>query len=260
MRFSPDNFLYTIKQLVTGANKSANTASGTAQAADGGIQKDNWIPLEAVSANPNFPVITNNTAGTASTTFAALTGTYATDVATLRNIISQIALELNALNGQFVDTGAIPVILVPAGTNSSIGIVSVPIPRDYDEATDSFHIRLFMSLSNAADTGITVTGTPTVQPIGGSPTTGTAVTGTAPFSTVSEVLTTTEAVVDIDLSGLGLQRDGVIAVALALAGTTSYVVNVYAIEYKYDSCIVSFNDTDATGIDGSLAEYGNPLR
>ena len=40
MRFTPDNFLYMIKQLVTGANADPLENSGTAQAADGGIWKD----------------------------------------------------------------------------------------------------------------------------------------------------------------------------------------------------------------------------
>jgi hypothetical protein len=40
MRASPSNFLYFLKQVVTGANADPIEDSGTAQAADGGIWKD----------------------------------------------------------------------------------------------------------------------------------------------------------------------------------------------------------------------------
>jgi hypothetical protein len=261
MRFSLDNFLYGIKQIVTGVNKTVNT-TGTANAADGGIKRDVFFPPnEITNSAATFPAITNNTAGTATTTWAALTGTYATDVAEFRNILSQIALQLNALNlsNGTTDTGAIPTFVVASGTNPTVGIVSFIVPRDYDEASDNFKLRIPIYLANA-DSTITLTGTPTTQPNGGTATTGTLVSATLPFSTATVDLSKTLQVVELNLSGLGLVRDETIAVALAIAGTTTGNTYILGYDVHYDSTIVSYNESDTTGTDGTLAQDGNPLR
>lgn len=280
MVLTPDNLLYTIKQLVTGLNGDDTPVAGgllpgqgatnsSAKSADGGIKVDQPIPLQNVAANTAFPVITDSTGGTASTTFAAITAgsSYAqADMVAVKNALAEIAKVLNAANVGFAGTvSSAAALTIASGSSPSIGTVSFPIPRDYDEASDHLAIRLMAKLANA-DASITVTGTATVLPIAtGTAATKSAVTGTAPFSTASLALTTTEQVVDINLSGYGLKRDDTVTVALALAGTTTGNTYVFAIEKSFESCIVSYNDTDATqSPNGTTAivqpGFGNPLR
>lgn len=265
MRFSTSNFLYEIKNLIMGRNGDDIPASGTAQSADGGIKVDKAIPLSAVVNATEFPVITDNTVGTPTTTFAALTGTYATDVVTLRNILSQVAKQFNALNLQIGSSNSSVPAIVVAAAAATVGTFSFPVPRDYDEASDHLIIRLAVQLANA-DAAITITGTPTILPIAtGTAATGTAVTGTAPFSQKSLSLSTTEQIVEIKLSGKGLKRDDVVAVAVALVGTTTGNTYVYSIEKHYDSTLVSYNDTTSDDNPSNTTKsaqpgFGNPLR
>lgn len=261
MKMSLDGFLYQIKQIVTGKNGIVNRIGG-ASAADGGIKKEWTLPLtvltNSVSTNP---VITDNTTGTASATFGAIVGTtYATDAPAIKNALAEIALILNAQHNAnaTANTGKVQAYIIPAGTNPTVGILSLAIPRDYDEASDTFALEVFIVLANA-DASITLTATPTVL-ASSTFTTGTLVTATLPFSTVSANLSTSVQKLDINLSGLGLKRDNILSITLALAGTTTGNTTIYAVEPVIASCIVSYNDTDSTGIDGSLGMYGNPLR
>lgn len=228
MRASLDNFLYFIKQIVTGRNGDDTPVSGgllpgtsstllsTAQSADGGIKSDHYIPLSAVL---------NLTTGTA---------------------LTLAETSMSVLQTTAGDTG--------------VGHVSFVIPRDYDEASDHLSLRVLVQLANA-DAGITITGTPTIKPYGGAAVAGTAVSGVAPFTTGALALSTTEQVADITLSGNGLKRDGVIDIALAYVGTTTGVANIYGLEIQYDSCLVSYNETDLTeNSTGTLPGFGNPLR
>jgi hypothetical protein len=223
MHFSPNNFLYMIKQLVTGDNGASNeysgsgvnTVTGTASAADGGIQVDKYIGFGDVTLISGTTIITVN---------------------------------------------GVPE-LVTTASDTNAAILSIPIPRDYDEASDHFIIRVLVALANA-DSGITLTGTPTILLPGNTAanSAGSAVTATLPFNTANAALSTTYQVVEINLSSNGLLRDNVIAVEIAYAGTTTGVGRIASLEYHYDSTIVSYNDTDTTGDDGTLAEDGNPLR
>lgn len=275
MKFSPDNFLYMIKQLVTGHNgddtpvapQNQSSPLSSAASADGGVKKETNVPLVAVQSAAlalALPALTDNSGGTASTTIAVIA-----DAATA-NAIAQIALQLNRLRLALVtdttDAGKIPTLVTASGSSPTIGTFSFPITRDYDETSDHLFLRIFINLANA-DAAITLTGTPTVQSPTGVDTTFAAVTATLPFSTVAQNLSTTEQVLEINLSGLGLVRDDVVAVTLALVGTTTGNTNIFAIEYLIDSCIVSFNETtntDDTSDPNSggvgLVGFGNPLR
>lgn len=174
--------------------------------------------------------------------------------------LAQIAKVLNAQANQnsLADSSSVQAIIVPSGTNPTIGLFSLPVPRDYDEATDTYAIQVWAALANA-DAAITMTGTPTTL-VGNTFATGTAVSATLPFKTAAAALTTSVVKYDINLNGLGLKRDTIITVSLALVGTTTGNTTIYAVEQVYASCIVSYNETDSTGVDGSLSEYGNPLR
>lgn len=283
MRYTPDNFLYGIKQLVTGKNgddtpdigtlPGTSGGPGTSQAADGGIRKDELISLSDLIAPNAFPAITDSTGGSnTGTTFAAITAgaSYAqADMTAVKNALAVIAKVLNAMNLGFSgnDGASTPTtaLVTASGTNPTVATVSFPIPRDYDEASDQLALRLLMKLANA-DASITVTGTATVLPIAtGTASAKTVVTGKAPFQTSNLSLSQTEQVFDINLSGYGLKRDDVISIVVALAGTTTGNTYLYGVERTYASTIVSYNETDATqSPNGTTANvlpgFGNPLR
>jgi hypothetical protein len=167
---------------------------------------------------------------------------------------------LNSLTGNTLNTGTEPVYVIPAGTNPTVGLVNLPIPRDYDETSDRLALRVYIALANA-DASITITGTPTLIPLGKTAIAGTLASGTLEFQTTAANLSTTEQALDIDISGQGATRRSIVDVTLALVGTTTGNTYIYALEWIYASTIVSFNDTDSTGLDGSpLNEYGNELR
>lgn len=256
MRFNPSNFLYMIKQLVTGSN--VGPTSSIVAPDDGGIKVDEFIPLDTmIPPNSLGLVITDNTTGTASTTFAAITGTYATDAPRIANALAQIAKNLNASGQQngSTDSSKIPIYTVPSGTNQTVGTLSFPIPRDYDETSDQLGLRLNVALANA-DAGISLTAVATVQQTASlTDTDSTTLKGTAPFLTTTLTLTQTPQIVEFNLSSLGLKRDAIVAITIKESGSSSNgVLNVYSIERTYASCIVSFHDTD------NFAETGNPLR
>ena len=214
MRFNPDNFLYLIKQLVTGLNGDSITDSGTASSADGGISKD--VPLGEGSVV----------------------------------LVSGTAFKLSTIT----NLTTVPVLETASG-DSSIGATSIQIPRDYDEASDHFSLRLNVVLGNAGDAGDTLVGTPAIK---------TAFTAVTPFTTTNASLSTTPQTVEITLNGYGLLRDQVISIGLAY-GTAlgSGVADVLSVQYHYDSTIVSYNETDTTDVPGGGANatgFGNPLR
>jgi hypothetical protein len=293
MRYTPENFLQFIKLLITGRNgddtpvagtllpgNSNGTTTSSAQSADGGIKVDKNVDLVSLGLTQTglSPAIVDNTGGAASTTFAAITAgaSYAqADMVAVKNALAEIAKILNAqnVNASGNPQGSMFVLTVPTGT-TNIGTFTLTIPRDYDEASDNFKVRLEANLANA-DASITVTAAGQIAHIASQLPTSTAVvsvatspatvSGTAPFSTTTLDLTQEVQVFEIKLSGNNLKRDDVITVVLALAGTTSGAAYVYNVEYHYDSTIVSYNDTDATqSPNGSIATvqpgFGNALR
>jgi hypothetical protein len=218
MRFTPDNFLYMLKQLVCGANVATDSASGSAKAYDGGFKKEENFPLGAVSLS----------SGTV--TFSTLVSTSGVQV------------------------------LTTSDAQANLCIFSFPIPRDYDEASDVLAIRVNLK-DSAADSGVTLTGAFTIQPPGGAiGTQGSAISATLPFGTAAANLSTSYQVLEIPFSGNGLKRDSVVGVELAVAGTVTGNILTTFIEYLYDSTLVSYNYSDATGTDGNLQAEGNLLR
>lgn len=237
MNFNPSNFLYNIKQIVTGLNGDSVEAAGqsglggTAQSADGGIKKDTTLPLSAITnLGGNTTLTTNGNMSVVQTT------------------------------GNF--------------SSGTIGHVSFMIPRDYDEASDHLAIRLVANLQNA-DAGVTMLGNSTILPVSsptGNQTIGLSVPGTLPFATgpaVAAPLSQTSQVIEFNFSGQSLVRDEVFDVKLAYTGNaTTGNATIYGVSYHYDSTIVSYNDTTSgddvgssiTGVAGTLTGYGMPLR
>ena len=197
-------------------------------------------------------IVTGANAGVSvgSTSAPAADGGYKID--TIGNL-SDITNLVSGTTLTTTDSGLIPVLSTTA-TDTGIGIFSVPVPRDYDEATDNFTVRLIVAYSGTGT--ITMTGQPVILALGGSPVTGTTVNGTAEFSTTTLALGAGPQVVEFVFNGLGLTRDSIIAVTLAYVGTTSAAPLIYMVEANYNSCLVSYNEM-TTGADSVT---GNPLR
>lgn len=266
MKLSLSNFLTQIRNIVMGGGfeKDGKTVRN-----DAGFQVDQSLSLATITNATEFPAITDSTGGTASTTFAAVpaggTGAAAggwdtaghrdTAIASINNNFAQIAKQLNALANVYgtTDSAKIPTYIVASGTNPAVGTVSFMIPRDYDEATDIFAVRFAIYLANA-DAGITLTGTPTTF-IANVATDGTLVSATLAGKTSAAALSTTEQIVTLAFKGLGLKRDSILAVKLAIAGTTTGNTNIVGLQSHFHSTLVSYNETD-----GVNALTGNLLR
>lgn len=255
MFFSPSDFLYNIKQIITGTNGFLRGTTG-AKSYDGGIRREVDIPLSTVSGGGVAEVSTVLGITPANNSGAGLTTNLLNMQISLGALVTAVnKLSLNA------DTNAFPAINVSSGSNSSIGVVTFAIPRDYDEASDAFAIRVQLEV-NSADIAVPITLQGTLSYYNASAGvvyTIPAVTATLPFTTTT-ALGLVQTTYEIALGGNNLKRDALVEVVLALHGTTSAPAYVYGVEVLYDSTIVSYNNTDTTGIDGVLSEYGNELR
>jgi hypothetical protein len=227
MPLTEDGFLYQIKQLVTGVNASATPGTGTASAADGGFRVDRQIPVQD---------------------FGLLGGSNAI-----------VTAETHAF-----------ALKVAAGT-SAVGTIAFAVPRDYDEASDHLILRVEAEqLSIATDNNVALQAVVYTKVAGAALSSASAIQyASLPFPSVvptaasAQRLTTLLQVLEINLSGLGLKRDNIAFIALATNGnnaTATNEVEIYAAETSYDSCLVSYNETDNLGVDGALSAEGNPLR
>lgn len=237
MRFCESTFLYGIKNLVTGLNGDS-------------------VPTVPQGASSPSTTAESNDGGIKVDIPIPLSG--------FVNLGTGVAITLAETS--------MSVLQVPSGGSlQSIGHISLMIPRDYDEASDHFKIRLLAQLVNA-DAGITQTATVYIKQVGAAAAQAaiSPVAGKAPFALTGAAalpLSQTEQVLEFTINGQGLLRDAVIDVAILQAGTTTGATNIYGVEYTYDSTIVSYNDTTATddvgnasGIAGTLTGYGQPLR
>lgn len=241
MQFALNNFLYAVKQIVTGGGRDSD---GTIQN-DCGFVLD--IPLQlddAMGAN-GATTLTDNTGGTVSTTLASgITDTVA------KNAIASIAAQINKIvaqiNGTTVETHGLALQFVAAA--SSTFSYNFVVPRDYDESTDSFLMRLQAAMGGTTDTP-TITATVYIKRAGKALATG----------AVTKVLTmasgTTSAMYEFDLSLNGLKRDDALTITFAVGSHTTDVLDVYSTAVILRSCLVSYNETD-----GANAETGNNLR
>lgn len=242
MRFQPGTFLWYLKNIVTGRNGPVDVNGP--DAADGGIQVDKTAPFRSATAT-----LVDSTTGTPSTTFTLVDVTVTPTQALINANFATVA---RAINSQAVLGTAIP-----AATNPTIGTTRFVVPRDYDEASDHFYVNVYIA-DAAADASIELTGTPTVRSLGLAPVVGSAVIATVPFTGAIAAISTVEQIMQVDLSGLSLKRNDIVTVTLALVGTTTGVVTVYATEFQYDSTVASYNETTGTGI--ASAYKGFPLR
>jgi|GEM_PF-2911303 len=236
MKFSLNNFLYAIKQIVTGD-----------KAEDGGfLKKDEGISLATLRPVLNLSAIKDNTGGVVSTTIANTAGSAPT-TAEFENAIASIVAQLNTivnhLSGTASETNA-RVLQVENGVDT-IGNIRYVVPRDYDEAVDSLKLRVLASvLGVATDGDVQLDAEVYVKKA------GVALSADKNPDKPATVLAVAEQWVEFDLSGYGLKRDDIVYIKLITDGhndTVGEEVQVHDLELVYRSTLVSYNENDSSG-------------
>lgn len=206
MKMSSNNFLYVIKDLVMGDT-----------ALDGGYLTDVPIPLSAFEAN----------------VVRTLGGTGAAGDPVVEAGAHIVADETNAR-----------VVKVEEAIDT-VGHLTVPVPRDYDEALDTLKIRVLASqILVSTDNDVELDSELYVK------VPGTALSADKNPPAPGTILATTEAWIEFDLSGFGLKRDNVATFKLITNGandTDGEEVLIHAIEMTYRSTLVSYNSEDSSG-------------
>lgn len=156
--------------------------------------------------------------------------------------------------GADVYNSTILVYAVAAG-GSTVGTLLWSMPRDYDEASDAFRLRIMANMTGNTDTpGLTATmyrqrGNSGSTTLFGTPPSSTGYTGSSvladfyPRAMVPANLSSTVQVVEIDLSSQGLLRDDALTIALGSGAHTTNGIQIYFIEVEYRSCLVSYNES-----------------
>lgn len=239
MRANSDNFLYFLRTIITGGGKLSVTPFGTTtnqlsnlQPADGGINEDVVLSLGDAALGSSTTLIT--------------------DTQGLR------ALQTN--------------------TNLTVATWGFVVPRDYDQAQDKFRVRIFAAMTGNTDTPVLTLTASTLLPAGTlnssntlnttntlvstGAATGSTVTQLSPL-TISSTLSSTQAVYEFELSGMGLFRDQVVSLKLTTSAHTTDKVNIYGFNVVYGWTITAFTDetlgNDPADLAGTDA-FNNPLR
>lgn len=139
------------------------------------------------------------------------------------------------------DTNGYPV-LNAAASITAVTTVPIMIPRDYDEATDSFNFYIVAHMAGATDTP-TITIDPDSQVIGSASVQMAVPTG---GSLTTAALSTTATKYSIDLRGNGLKRDQLVKVTITSGAHTTDALQVLAIGYDYRSTLVSYHESSGT--------------
>jgi hypothetical protein len=162
----------------------------------------------------------------------------------LANTLSSLATQFNLRGLEASETNLL-VQSFPAST-TSLGSFSIVVPRDYDEATDTFALKLAAASAGATNTpGITAT-VYRKRPGAAIATVATSVAAKVPGVTTAAALTTASQVLEINLSTFGLQRDDALTIVLTADAHTTDAVLIYSIEPVYRSTLVSYDQTDGT--------------
>lgn len=249
MLFNPSNFLAHIKNLITGGGMS--TVGVDTPKNDAGFIVDKPFSLSDLSTDTAAVTITDSTGGTPSATFAAITapGANATtslsaDMLAVKNALSEIAGQLNAINAQVNLTASetnLRVLSLAAST-TAVGTLNFVIPRDYDEATDAFWLKVIAASAGATDTPVLTATIYRKRP-------GSNIATVGVFTVTA--LAAAAAAKNFAVIGKGLLRDDVLTIVITSAAHTTDAVLVYGIEPSYRSTLVSYNEADASN---------NPLR
>ena len=131
-------------------------------------------------------------------------------------------------------------VLQVTNANDTVGYLTMPIPRDYDETQDELYVRVLASqLTVSTDNDVELDSELYVKKAGVA--LGSDLDPTAP----GVVLAAAEKWITLDLSGNGLVKDDVANFVLITNGandTSGEEVQIHAAEVLYRSTIVAYND------------------
>jgi len=221
MLFNKENFLEFVKDIVVG--KSVGVGAG-ATPADGGFNQDVAVSLGDLALGST----------------------------------SVLTTDANGL--RMISTG----VSSTQGSTNTFGTFNWIVPRDYDVNTDKFLVRAVAAMSGNTDTpvitavsstilaagtmqsdGATLNSTATL--IAGSTVNGSTVTALSNgVVTVSSTLSSTHAIYEFPMNGLGLFRDTEVVLKLTTGVHNTDKAELYGVEIVYASCLVGFQEAFTT--------------
>lgn len=155
--------------------------------------------------------------------------------------------DLTTIDGLTLTAATVPAVLrtetngmtvAGAASSTALGSFTYQVPRDYDEATDEFKIRVLAGMDGATDT-------PTLDATVYRKRAGVALSADLNPS-ASAALAAATAWKTIDGSGKALKRDDVLTVNLLSGAHTTNALSVHAIEIVYRSTLVSYESEDSS--------------
>lgn len=209
------NFLEKLRNIVTGGGRMK---SGTIKD-DAGFLRDVNLPITSIDLGTTL---------TASTTTGAVTASGA--------IITTSETNLHVASF--------------AASTTALGSYEFVIPRDYDEATDTFALKIFIASAGSTDTPTVSGAAYRKRPGAAIATVATGVAGTAMGSTTALALTSADQVMEFDLSQHLLLRDDAITLTLTATAHTTDAILIYGVEWVYRSTLVSYHESDGNPRDG----------
>lgn len=214
MKFSANNFLTVAKSIVAGGGRNP---SGSIRN-DAGFLVDIPIPLGSL----DLRTVINYDGSEAGAAVATLSGAWLTSDETNGRVVKV---------EESIDT---------------IGNITFPVPRDYDEETDALFVRVLASqILVSTDNDVQLDSTVYIKTAGSA--LGADLNPTAPGT----VLSATEKWLEFDLSQNGLNRNDVVNFVLITNGandTNGEEVLIHAVEVGYRSCLVSYNPETAAKV------------
>lgn len=221
-KMDPWNFLEVIKELVTGGGR---LKSGTLKD-DAGFARDMNFSLTDIDLGTTFTA--NTTTGVVTASGAILTSS-----------------ETNIRVASF------------AASTTAVGSIELMIPRDYDEATDTFALKISIASAGATNSPTLTATVYKKSPGAAAVAVATSVNGTAIGGTAALALTANAQIMEFVFDQKGLLRDDAITITLTATAHTTDAILVYGIEPIYRSTLVSYHESDGNPRDG---KSGNFLR
>lgn len=143
-------------------------------------------------------------------------------------------------------------------SQTTIGTAGFVVPRDYDQNTDKFILRITAAMGGTTDTPV-VSVTSSTQAVGANQSTYGAIAAGTIGST--SALNNVISIYEVDLSNQGLVRDTIVALKLTAGAHTTDDLFIYNLEIVYASCLVGFQEAfNTAGKSVGYDAVGNPIR
>ena len=247
------DFVTSIAGVGSSASQTYNLEIGTTNVTAGTCVVTE-ASTSAVGELTTGAAITGADEGSASDTISieqaasgsAFTGGAGVFVVTLQNLDTADAFTSLANAGRLVtDESNARVLRVPEDRDT-VGSFIWTVPRDYDEATDYFSVRVLASMvSVSTDDDVELDSEIYIK------TAGTALGSDLDITAPGTVLSTTEQWIEFPVSAQGLDRDDLVQFKLITNGgndTAGEEVQIHDIEVVYRSTLVSYHKETSAGV------------